>query len=98
MGDHGWGSRPMAFVPAEPASVRSGDAVLELRRTVDGDLVVLAFGTVEALVEGCGPDQPWICLPADGVPDLVRGAGADGVVWDAALEPAQRHRAGVGRG
>lgn len=71
---------------------------MELRQTVNGEMVVLAFGALDALVEGCGPHQPWICLPADRLPDLVHSAGADGVLWDVALEPAQRHRGGVERG
>lgn len=67
------------------------EAVLELRHTDQGELAVLAYGSLDALVDGCGPAQPWICLPAERLDELVGRSGADGVLWEPELSEEQRH-------
>lgn len=59
------------------------EAVLELRRTVDGGLGLLAYTSLDLLVAGCGPAQPWVAVPVERVSEVAGLSGADTVVWDA---------------
>lgn len=81
----------LAYVPSQRLRPEDVEATLELRRTVDGALAVLAFSSLDLLVAGCGASQPWVAVPMDRVEDLVGLAGADEVLWDVELTPAQRH-------
>lgn len=65
---------PVVYVPtAGPADE------LDLRETPDGRSVLLVYTALDRLVEGCGPQQPWVLLPvaelgAEGgrtAPDLI---------------------------
>lgn len=78
------------FVPVESAAVDT-EAVLELRPTEQGQTVMLAYSSLEQLVECCGDYQPWIAVYAPQVPELIARSGADGVVWDHPLRAGQRH-------
>ncbi|MGH3440271.1 MAG: SAV_915 family protein, partial [Sciscionella sp.] len=82
----------LAYVASQHVADMGDEAVLELRETDQGELAVLAFGSLDALVGGCGPQQPWICLPAERLDELVRRSGADGVLWEPALSEEQRHK------
>lgn len=81
----------VAYLPSQRLRAEDVEAVLELRRTVDGELGLLAYSTSDLLVAGCGPGQPWIAVPLDRVGDLVGLSGADVVVWDAGLPEGSRH-------
>lgn len=80
----------IVYLPVESADPEA-EAVLELRPTEDGQTVMLACSSLDQLVTCCGEYQPWIAMPASAVPGLIANAGADGVVWDQPLSPAQRH-------
>lgn len=61
---------PTVFVPS--ARVRPGDAELslELRTLADGRTALLAYSTLDRLVDGCGPAQPWASIRADRLSEL----------------------------
>lgn len=61
---------PTVFVPS--ARVRPGDAELslELRTLADGRTALLAYSTLDRLVDGCGPAQPWVSIRADRLGEL----------------------------
>lgn len=82
-----------AFVPSQ--RLRDGDAevTLELRQTEDGQLAMLAYSSLELLVDGCGQAQPWVAVPTDRVDGLASQGGAETVLWDVGLTPEQRHPA-----
>lgn len=81
----------LVFLPSSER-VHRGDmeAAVEFRRTEDGQLVVLAYTSVRALVEACGEKQPWVALPSAHLEQVVADSGADSVLWNAALPEEQR--------
>lgn len=85
-------SGDLVYVASQPLASMNDDAVLELRPTDHGELAVVAYESLDALVEGCGPAQPWLCVPRERLEELVRRSGADGVLWEPELSEEQRHK------
>lgn len=81
------------FVPSRRVRRGDAEATLELRRTEDGQLAMLAYSSLELLVDGCGEGQPWVAVPRERVAGLLSLSEADVVLWDVALSPEQRHPA-----
>ena len=79
------------FLPAQRVPAGAEEAVLEIRRLVDDRTALFVYTTLEALVEGCGPHQPWVAVDAARVDAVQRVAGADLVVWDVPLPEELRH-------
>lgn len=80
-----------AFIPSRRVRRGETEATLELRRTEGGELAMLAYSSLELLVDGCGAEQPWIAVPGERLDELLRLSGAQVVLWDAALSPEQRY-------
>lgn len=80
-----------AFVPSRRVRRGDAEATLELRRTEDGQLAMLAYSSLELLVDGCGEGQPWVAVPRERVAGLLSLSEADVVLWDVALSPELRH-------
>lgn len=73
------------------APLREGqELLLVLRALEDGQRAMLVFTSYEALVAGCGEDQPFVSFRAEGVQAFQEQAGADVVLWDAVLAPEVR--------
>lgn len=79
------------FVPSRRLQRGDTEATLELRRTEDGQLAILAYSSLELLVDGCGEGQPWVAVPRERVAGLLSLSAADVVLWDVALSQEQRH-------
>lgn len=79
-----------AFLPSERAYRGDTEVTVELRRTNDDRLAVLAYSSLESLVAGCGEGQPWVSLPERSVGTVVQESGADLVLWDPVLPDEQR--------
>jgi hypothetical protein len=60
-------------------------------RNVGDQVILLAYSSQSALVEGCGTTQPWVAVPADQVERLAVDANADVILWDMALPGHVRH-------
>lgn len=82
------------YIPSERVRSREEDVTLELRRTTDGPLALVAFTSLEQLVEGCGNRQHWVAVRGHSLEDLRERSGADVIVWDAAI-PIEDRRSGV---
>lgn len=84
---------PVVFLPcARPFGPEDSDVELESFETGDG-AALLVFSSLEALVEGCGENQPWITIPLNCLAELRRRCGGEPtVVWDAVLPTSKRHR------
>lgn len=67
---------------------------LELRVLTDGNTALLAYSSLESLVDGCGKGQPWIAVHGGSVEDLRQRSEADLVLWDAAVPLEQRRTEG----
>lgn len=80
------------FLPAQRVPAGAEEAVLEVRRLVDDRIALFVYSTLEALVDGCGPDQPWVAVDASRIDAVQRVASADLMVWDVPLPVELRHR------
>lgn len=84
-------TEPLVFVPAHPRVTDYGkDIGVELRGTDRGDLVGIAFSSLERLVAALGEYQPWVAMERDRFAAFVGAAGAPLVCVDPALEMVQR--------
>ncbi len=48
--------------------------------------VILAFSSLEAFLEGCGADQPWMLIPSQRLPALAQRADGKGFAFAVALD------------
>lgn len=78
------------FVPTGPVIAGAGDVQVMLRQVDPATLVVLAYSSLEALLQGCGPAQSWASLPAAVLEQLAPGWGAAAVLLDVPLAQADR--------
>ncbi|MCP2236824.1 SAV_915 family protein [Prauserella halophila] len=81
------------YLPSERVHYGDEEATVELRRLEDERLVLLAFTSLEALVEGCGEGQPWLSVRSDYLNRIVTDSGATEVLWNAVLPDDQRQEA-----
>lgn len=81
----------IVYVASREFSQGDPEATLELRETSAGEQAVMVYSSLETLHAGAGPSQPWIAIPREQVPDLVRLSGAHGVLLDTVIPPDLRH-------
>ncbi len=81
----------LVYVPCERVLRGDTEVTVELRRLQDGRTAVVAYTSLEALVENCGDLQPWASLPSDKVQEVQEHSGAEVVLWDVALPADQRN-------
>lgn len=79
-----------AYVPCADRVGRNEDVPAELRELADGQVVLLAYSSLEALVECCGEAQPWALVSVAALDEVLEGTAASMVLWDQALPPEQR--------
>lgn len=72
MDEHGEDSEfpPTVFVPSTRVSAGDGSVSLEFRQLADGRTAMLAYTSLERLVSGCGPAQPWVSIRAERLTEL----------------------------
>jgi len=75
---------PTVFLPSQAPEPGSPEVPVVLRM-IDDVLVVIAFSSLEALVHGCGPDQPWVAMRAEDVDALREQWAAAAVLLDPVL-------------
>lgn len=51
------------YVPAEPVEGPQDEVTIQLSRTEDGELVLLAFSSPERLAVCLGDEQAWLAVP-----------------------------------
>lgn len=81
----------IVYVASQRLRSSETEATLEMRQTDDGQLAVMVYSSLDTLVAGAGPNQPWIAVPRERVGELVRRGGADGVLLDTVIPPGLRH-------
>lgn len=81
----------LVIVPARPLTGAAGLVEFEVRAGADGDIVLLVFSSVAALVAELGRYQPWVCVPWRQAADAAYRAGVACVALDPVASPsAQR--------
>ena len=86
----------VAFVPAEvEMSPDDEDATVKLVSTPDGELVALAYTSLEELVRCCGDRHPWVAFQANKIAVLSGVTGVDVLLWNQELSPELRRDGGA---
>lgn len=80
------------YIPSRPFSEGEEEALLEMQPIVGGQLALPVFTSREALIDGCGPHQPWVSIPASRLEEARLQVGADVIYEDQALPNHVRHR------
>lgn len=75
---------PVVYLPADRVPY-DDTATLELRRLCDGQTALLAYTSLDRLIEACGEFQPWVLLPAAMIEEQRQCIGYDVIVVDAVL-------------
>lgn len=84
---------PMLYVPVEYPQL-GNELSIEFRRLDDGRLALIAYTALDRLVKGCGPNQPWVVIPASKLDEIDKLQPYDLVVLDVNLPTDQRHETG----
>lgn len=88
--DHETG-QPVVYVPSRPYRRGDAEAQLELQPLGDDQVALLTYSSRQALLDGCGPDQHYVRLPVDVLPQAMRQCGANRVLIDTSLPTHLRH-------
>ncbi|MFC4004169.1 SAV_915 family protein [Prauserella oleivorans] len=88
---------PVVYLPTGPhAGPDTAETHVQLRRTRDGRLALLAFSAVDRLVEGCGEHQPWMLVRTEHLPKLHESQPYDVILLDGAIPEELRQAAPPG--
>lgn len=85
------GGEQLIYVPCRRVQQGDQEAYLELRPMEDGRVAMLAYSSLDHLLEGCGEAQPWVAIRPSNVSEYESQSGADMVIWDTALPEELRH-------
>ncbi len=80
------------FLPTAKKPKDFTSAEIELRPTKDGRMALIAFSSVQRLVECCGPHQPWALVRAEHLGRVYQAQPYDLIVLDSDLPEELRHR------
>lgn len=80
------------FLPTAKKPKDFTKAEIELRKTADGRMALVAFSTVQRLVECCGPHQPWALVKSEHLGHVYKEQPYDLIVLDSDLPEELRHR------
>lgn len=79
---------PVFVVPSEVVPRPQAEVTVQLGRTEDDELVLVAFSSPERLVACLGDEQPWVAIPQAQLEQVQRACGAELVEIDPVL-PAE---------
>lgn len=80
------------FLPTAKKPKNFGSAEIELRKTADGKMALVAFSSVQRLVECCGPHQPWALIKSEHLGNVYRAQPYDMILLDSDLPKELWHR------
>ncbi len=92
-GDAGSEDWAVVYVPSRPYQDGHEQAQVELQPMPGDRLALMIYSSQQSLVTGCGPDQPWVAIPAGLVSEARRQSGAHTVCLDTPLPQDLRHGA-----
>ncbi|WP_165943735.1 SAV_915 family protein [Saccharopolyspora karakumensis] len=79
---------PVFVVPSEVVPRPQAEVTVQLGRTEDDELVLLAFSSPERLAACLGDEQPWVAIPQAQLEEVQRACGAELVEIDPVLPAA----------
>lgn len=80
------------FLPTAKKPKNFGSVEIELRKTTDGKMALVAFSSVQRLVECCGPHQPWALVKSEHLGKVYQAQPYDMILLDSDLPEELRHR------
>ncbi|PXY19796.1 SAV_915 family protein [Prauserella endophytica] len=85
---------PVLYLPTAPiAADGTGETTVELRRTGDGRIALLAYTALDRLVECCGEHQPWLMVHTEHLPKLHERQPYDVILLDGEIPEELRRTA-----
>lgn len=82
------------FVPSQRFRPGDAEAKLELQPMPGDRLALMVYSSLDLLVRGCGPHQPWVSIPAGLLDEVRLQAGAHTIMLDTPLPARLRHSGG----
>ncbi|UJW32047.1 hypothetical protein L3Q67_44005 [Saccharothrix sp. AJ9571] len=81
---------PVVYLPCEAHVQDPADAVVELRRTNDSRMALMAYSALDRLKSCCGEQQPWLLLPTKMLERIQRVQPFELVLLDVVIPPELR--------
>jgi hypothetical protein len=79
------------YLPTGVQSDEDTGTAIELRRTEDGRTALVAYSTLDRLIDGCGEHQPWVLVSTRYLPKIHQAHPYDLIVLDSPLPQGMRH-------
>ena len=79
------------FAASRPPHSGQAELVFELRETRSGQLAIMLYSSLSALVAACGTGQSWIKIHSVDLPWLAKTVGFQVLIFDLALPAELRH-------
>ncbi|MCE7011840.1 hypothetical protein LWC34_54865 [Kibdelosporangium philippinense] len=81
---------PILYLPTagEP---NGGNLTIELRKTKDGRMALLAYSALDRLVNCCGAAQPWVVVPVANLDKIQQAQPFELVLLDVHIPDEHRH-------
>ncbi|MFC0112853.1 SAV_915 family protein [Kibdelosporangium aridum] len=82
---------PVVYLPVAEKVTDASQARVELRRTKDGRMALLAYSALDRLYTCCGRQQPWIVMPTAALDELQRAHPFQLLLLDIVIPEDKRH-------
>ncbi|SNR38461.1 hypothetical protein SAMN06265360_104136 [Haloechinothrix alba] len=82
---------PVVYLPLAEHTENPEEAVVELRRTRDGRMALMAYSAMDRLKYCCGEQQPWMVLPTAYLDNIQQVQPFDLVLLDVIIPEEHRH-------
>jgi len=85
----------MLYVPCTTPPLPGTDVLsLDFVQLTDGRMALPTYSALDRLIDGCGPDQPWVVLPSSKLEEIGESAPYDVILLDVPLPEDVRRRVG----
>ncbi|WP_232376460.1 SAV_915 family protein [Amycolatopsis aidingensis] len=84
---------PVVYLPCAAHASDPSEAVVELRRTRDGRMALMAYSALDRLKYCCGDQQPWMVVPTAQLDNIQQVQPFELVLLDVIIPPEHRHGA-----
>jgi hypothetical protein len=85
---------PVVYLPCASHVSDPTESVVELRKTRDGRMALMAYSALDRLKYCCGDQQPWMVVPTPTLDKIQQVQPFDLLLLDVVIPPEHRHGAG----